>query len=373
MKFKNLDLSSDVIDTLILGGGGTKGIVYLGLIRYLEEHKHIETINKYFGVSAGSLICLLINLGYLYEELIDILVKEIDYEKIINITSKSILNLLDKFSIADSSYLEEIIKSLIERKGFNPYINFKQLYNITNKELNIGFTKCFQNEFVLANHNTRPDMPVWLAVRASASIPLVFQPVIDAINGFDFLIDGAILNDNIIGLYLESRYINAMKDNKLLPLIETNNIGIQVPDLENNNNNENNNNENNNNENNNNENNNNENNNNENNNNEKQMKYGQNFICISLTNIENKNIIKTLMELNKINIQEYLISLFRKIFINQAINDNKYKTFIFNINCKEYNIGFTNVKLDNNKLSYILEDSYKKIENYFNEDIININ
>ena len=55
-------------------------------------------------------------------------------------------------------------------------------------------------------------MPVWIAIRASCGIPL-FTPInyyeID-----DYLIDGAILNNNPIGTYLEEYYIKKNKSNE---------------------------------------------------------------------------------------------------------------------------------------------------------------
>jgi patatin-like phospholipase/acyl hydrolase len=315
MYYKNLDLSSDIIDTLIFGGGGTKGFVYLGLIKYLEEHKYTETIKYYYGVSAGSIICLLMNLGYNYKELVDILLNEVKYEDLVKIDSKSILNIFDKFSIADSTYLDNTLKALIERKGFNPYINFKQLYDITKKEFNVGFVKCFQNEFILANYKTRPDMPVWLAVRASSGIPLVFQPVIDAINGFDFLIDGAIINDNVIGYYLNERYVYSTSDMTSLKYID---------------------------------------------------KYTQ-----TSNNTENtKLLFESITELNKVKLQEYLMSVTRKVFFNQDSNKSIYSPYIFNIDCRNYNIGMANAKLSRNKYLEIINDTYNTTKSYFETELI---
>ena len=350
MYYKNLDLSSDVIDTLIFGGGGTKGFVYLGLIKYLEEQELTETIKYYYGVSAGSILCMLMNLGYTYNELVDILINEIKYEDLVKINSKSILNIFDKFSIADSTYLDNTLKALIERKGFNPYINFKQLYDITKKEFSVGFVKCFQNEFILANHITRPDMPVWLAVRASSGIPLVFQPVIDAINGFDFLIDGAIINDNVIGHYLTERYVSSTSDMMSLQYLDKSTQTVE-DDSENVNEEE----------------------------HKKQSenatkqkkKYNHNFICVSLDVGSTDSLLyESIAELNKVKFQDYLMSVTRKVFFNQDANKSKYEPYIFNIDCRNYNIEMANSKLSRDEYLGIINDAYSKTDDYFTSRLL---
>lgn len=364
MYYKNLDLSSNVIDTLIFGGGGTKGFVYLGLIKYLEEHELTDTIKYYYGVSAGSILCMLMNLGYTYNELVDILINEIKYEDLVKINSKSILNIFDKFSIADSTYLDNTLKSLIERKGFNPYINFKQLYDITKKEFNVGFVKCFQNEFILANHITRPDMPVWLAVRASSGIPLVFQPVIDAINGFDFLIDGAIINDNVIGHYLTERYVSSTSDMMSLQYLDKSTQTVEENDSENYNANDG-----------------------GNDNNEEERKkesekaskksikekkkYNHNFICVSLDVGSTDSLLyESIAELNKVKFQDYLMSVTRKVFFNQDANKSKYTPYIFNIDCRNYNIEMANSKLSRDEYLEIINDAYSKTDDYFTSRLL---
>ena len=366
MYYKNLDLSSDIIDTLIFGGGGTKGFVYLGLIKYLEEQKYIENIKYYYGVSAGSIICLLMNLGYNYKELVDILLNEVKYEDLVKIDSKSILNIFDKFSIADSTYLDNTLKALIERKGFNPYINFKQLYDITKKEFNVGFVKCFQNEFILANYKTRPEMPVWLAVRASSGIPLVFQPVIDAINGFDFLIDGAIINDNVIGYYLTEKYVYSTSDMTVLKYIDK---YTQTDENLNNDTQDNNTQDNN-----------TQDNNTQDNNTQdnetqdtkiKSKKYHHNFICISLdVGSKDKLLFESITELNKVKLQEYLMSVTRKVFYNQDSNQSIYEPYIFNIDCRNYNIGMANAKLSSEEYLKIISETYNATDKYFQSKLI---
>ena len=59
------------IDTICFSGGGTKGLVFVGAIKALVEKNVIDLskINKYIGTSAGSIIALLLLIGYTPAEL----------------------------------------------------------------------------------------------------------------------------------------------------------------------------------------------------------------------------------------------------------------------------------------------------------------
>ena len=71
-----------IINTLILSGGGVKGIAYIGALKYLDELKTKEdlkvdiNIQEILGVSVGSIVGLLYILGYTYDELVDEIVSK---------------------------------------------------------------------------------------------------------------------------------------------------------------------------------------------------------------------------------------------------------------------------------------------------------
>jgi len=69
-----------IVNTLILSGGGVKGISYIGALKYLDELKTKEeysiTIQEIMGVSVGSIVGLLYILGYTYDEFVDEIVSK---------------------------------------------------------------------------------------------------------------------------------------------------------------------------------------------------------------------------------------------------------------------------------------------------------
>ena len=53
-------------NTLVLSGGGLKGFSILGALQYLvdEDKDHLLFLKKYYGVSVGAIICLLLIMQY---------------------------------------------------------------------------------------------------------------------------------------------------------------------------------------------------------------------------------------------------------------------------------------------------------------------
>lgn len=200
--YRGMDLSSDTIHTLVLGGGGYFGVLYVGLFQWLEAHQMRNDIKTVIGVSVGSMMGCLFALGYSSQEMIDIITVEMNLPKCLEVNADNILNIIDGLGINKGEYIEQCIKSFISRRGVNPYITIQGLYELTGIDFQVGFTKCVDNRFVLASrHNEYRNMPVWLAIRASCSIPVILDPVVDFENN-DILVDGGVISNNPIKYYL---------------------------------------------------------------------------------------------------------------------------------------------------------------------------
>ena len=59
-------MNNTKINTLVLSGSAINGLVTLGAIQFLIDQNEInlENINKYIGTSSGSMISLLLSIGY---------------------------------------------------------------------------------------------------------------------------------------------------------------------------------------------------------------------------------------------------------------------------------------------------------------------
>lgn len=171
--------------TLVISGGGLKGIGYVGALKALFEngvrYKKIKTL---CGSSVGSLIVTGLVLGYSVDEMKeamnetgDMLPKAIPL--LFGDNNQKILPLLtDYYSISDGKLWDSHLKTLILKKGYNPdELTFEDLYNETKKTLVISASNITMRRPEYFSRRTTPKMLVYDAIRISCRIPMLF-PVI---------------------------------------------------------------------------------------------------------------------------------------------------------------------------------------------------
>ncbi len=156
-----------------LGGGGPKGLAHLGVLRVLEEEG--VPIDCVAGSSVGALIGALYAMGYDSAQLYDAVPRIISPAALRSLLSARLLG----FSLASLLGGKGVEKEL---KGALGEIDFKDLrlpFAAVAADLNSG------------SEITLKEGPVYLAVRASVSIPGIFSPLR---LGNHYLVDGGVLN-----------------------------------------------------------------------------------------------------------------------------------------------------------------------------------
>jgi hypothetical protein len=165
-----------MIDTLCMGGGGIKGIAFLGTLKYLEDQSYcnLKNINKFVGTSAGSILAFFLSIGYTVPELIDF-VSKFNFEKFgLDINCNTFLT---KFGIDTGQKIMTAVKTFLSEKFELDDISFKDLYEKTNVELSILTTNYTLSKNEIFNYKNTPDVSVILAIRMSMSVPFIFTPV----------------------------------------------------------------------------------------------------------------------------------------------------------------------------------------------------
>lgn len=166
--------------SLVLSGGGARGAMHIGVLKILEEHNFkIQAIS---GTSMGAIIGVLYCQGIAPEKILKIL------------TNNSFFNLF-KYSKNKGGLLSmKRIKDILEKNI--PHNDFDQL--------KIPFYCCATNldsgKYEIFNSGD-----LHSSVIASASIPIVFQPV--EINN-NLYIDGGLFNNLPIQPLIENGYKN---------------------------------------------------------------------------------------------------------------------------------------------------------------------
>ena len=159
----------------IFGGGGIRGMCYVGAIRALKE-LNIE-INSIAGSSVGAVFAALLASGYREEE-----IKELFFDfnflmfKDINI---NIFN--NDLSISKGEifldWLREKIGYKVKGKNYKKNISQEVKFKDLTKDLYILTLDLNTNTPFIFSKETTPDEEVALAVRASAGLPGLMKPV----------------------------------------------------------------------------------------------------------------------------------------------------------------------------------------------------
>jgi NTE family protein len=191
-----------MIKNIVLDGGGIKAIGYIGVAQALQEYDIYDKLHTYVGSSAGSIVATLMAINFSPEELETILT-EVDFNKFKDNGGyfgifTDIHNLYKNYGIYMNEYLYEWIGTLIEEKTGNKDISFKELNDMTNKELIIITTNYTKMDVNFFSSIHTPDISVRFAIKASTSIPVFYQPV--NYNN-DQLIDGGLLLNYAISYF----------------------------------------------------------------------------------------------------------------------------------------------------------------------------
>ena len=159
-----------VIKNLIMSGGATRGIAFLGSYKALEELDKLKDIECYCGTSIGSIILFLINIGYTPDELSqELVVKELSTLKDIRVSQ-----LLTRYGIDTGKKITDWIESMAIKKEFDKDTTFQDLFNKTNKKLIVVASNLNTYSPIYFSVDTSPDLRVIDAIRMSISIPILF-------------------------------------------------------------------------------------------------------------------------------------------------------------------------------------------------------
>lgn len=157
---------------LVLCSGGIKGIAHIGVLYGLYKLGRLDQFDNFVGSSVGSLIVSLHILGYNPMELYDF-IKCVDLNKLKVI---SILN-IPFYGLDNGSNFNFVVQKLIKSKGFDENITLSELFNKTQKNLFLVAVCLNTMEVCYISHLTFPDIPLYMAIRMSASIPFIYCPV----------------------------------------------------------------------------------------------------------------------------------------------------------------------------------------------------
>ncbi len=192
-----MDLSKVIIENLVFEGGGTKGAAYAGCVDVLDQIGLFNGVKRVAGTSAGSITAALLACGAgnkgLEESIRHSQFREFIYDK--GWVFGDAYRAYFKYGIHTGDKFVSILKDYIKRFAGDPELTFAQLTEMAAvpgskfKQLTVVSSNLTrQNPHIFDNKRT-PNLPIWKAVRASMSIPVIFEPI--QIDG-EYHVDGGL-------------------------------------------------------------------------------------------------------------------------------------------------------------------------------------
>jgi NTE family protein len=176
---------------LVFEGGGVKGIAYVGALQVLQARALLGSVENVAGTSAGAITAALVAVGATADEMNAIL-GSTDFASFMDGRGwiiRDAMRLFESYGVHPGDVFEQWcrqqIGTLTQRAlgEARPDLTFAQLEALAEREPG-RFRKLFVVTTNLTSQlpevfsaKTRPDVPLWRAVRMSMSIPLFFEAV----------------------------------------------------------------------------------------------------------------------------------------------------------------------------------------------------
>lgn len=194
-------------DAVVIGGGGNKGIIALGILKYYEEEGRfdVKKLKEFAGTSIGAVVCLLLNCGYTPQEIFNDI-----YQSSFMDVNFSLSSIPKEFGLASiQSFLEKVGEMVKKKMGSIPTLG--ELHSSTSQILHISRSNISTKQEDILNYKTQPTLSCVDAVGQSCNLPFLFHRWKSSEN--HWVADGALVNNypwdyissdrkDILGIYL---------------------------------------------------------------------------------------------------------------------------------------------------------------------------
>lgn len=161
----------------VFSGGSTKAPLHVGAVQAMEE-AHLP-LKYFYGNSAGSIIAACLAIGYDFLALYK-LALQMDFKKLLK--GSKFLGIIRNNYINDGKAILDFYHGIYGDKTFRS----------ANHNLYIVGHSLAERSYKIFSKETTPDLEIYKAVRASSSVPMLFQPY--EING-ELFTDGGMSCD----------------------------------------------------------------------------------------------------------------------------------------------------------------------------------
>jgi predicted acylesterase/phospholipase RssA len=162
---------------IVINGGGVNLFNIYGALKQsnLSGIWSHDSVQSYYGTSAGGIMSVIMALQYSWEELDDFIIKR-PWQ---NVWKFNVLKVYDYYlnkGIYGIELFKDMIGPLFKGKDLDLTITLKEFFEITGKHIHLYATKLSTFEITEFSHKTHPNMEVLTALHASAGLPILFKP-----------------------------------------------------------------------------------------------------------------------------------------------------------------------------------------------------
>jgi len=176
-----------------LSGGGVKGLAHIGALEVLKERGLLKAVKEYIGISAGALCAFCMCLGCTLSEL-RMIVEMMDFSQLRHFEPETVMQFPDAYGLDTGDNLMRLLTAILRAKNLSPNITFEELGRCKiGPTLRVYATDLNICKAIELSERTEPSLEVRLALKASMSIPLYFQPVRHPLTGH-LLVDGGVIS-----------------------------------------------------------------------------------------------------------------------------------------------------------------------------------
>ena len=200
------------ITHLVLSGGGMRGVLFVGALRYLYLENLHKNITHIAANSIGSFVALFITFKLTIEEAERVIYTSAGDTNLCNIPTKNYYKIVSNLGLCSISHFMEHLRKVLRVKYPDiEDITFKEASKRFGVNLYFSTTNINRCENRIFSIEDTPDISIFTACEASMAIPLIFNPVaIDSeyyydgafSNNFPIKIFSGVSKENIIGMVI---------------------------------------------------------------------------------------------------------------------------------------------------------------------------
>jgi predicted acylesterase/phospholipase RssA len=190
------------IKHLVCSGGGVNGFSFYGIFKEANKQGfwNMADIQTMYGTSVGSILLVMISLGYSWEDLDNYLIHR-PWDTVYKINMYSFVEWFSRKGIFDYSSIQETFSPLLKGKDLSLEITMRELFDFNGIELHIFVTEINGFSMEDISYLTHPEWKVIDAVYSSCAVPILFVPFLQ---GDKCYYDGGVLMDYPIQPCLEN-------------------------------------------------------------------------------------------------------------------------------------------------------------------------